>query len=75
MDAPGVSGDSMFTYVRYDADLSDRALEALGVKDPKQRKQVRKLDAVKEVPLLQELGRRAAADVDLDDHFAGFLQT
>lgn len=74
LGAIGVSGESMFTYVRYDADLSDEALKAFGVEDPKRRKRVRKLDAIKEVPLLQELGRRAAADVDLDRHFAGFLQ-
>jgi hypothetical protein len=73
LDATGVSGDNLFTYVRYNADLSDEALEDFGVKDPKRRKKARKLDAVKEVPLLQELGRRAAADVDLDRHFAGFL--
>lgn len=73
LDVPGVSGQSLFTYVRYNADLSDEALEAFGVSDPKQRKRVRKLDAVKEIPLLQKLGRHAAADVDLDRHFAGFL--
>ena len=75
LDATGVSGDSLFTYVRYTADLSDEGLKAFGIEDPKRRKRVRKLDAVKEAPLLQELGRRAAADVDLDRHFAGFLQT
>jgi len=73
LDATGVAGHSLFTYVRYNADLSDEALQAAGVKDPKRRRQVRKLDAVKEIPLLQELGRRAAADVDMDRHFAGFL--
>lgn len=73
LDAPGLSGDNLFTYVRYDADLSDEALQAFGVKDPKRRKRVRKLDAVDQVPLLQELGRYAAASFDLDRHFAGFL--
>lgn len=73
LDATGISGESLFTYVRYNADLSDEALEDFGVEDPKRRKKVRQLDAVNEVPLLQELGRRAAADVDLDCHFAGFL--
>jgi hypothetical protein len=73
LDATGVSGDSLFTYVRYNADLSDEALRDAGIADPNRRKQVRKLDAVTEVPLLQELGRRAAEDVDLDRHFAGFL--
>jgi uncharacterized protein len=74
LDATGVSGDNLFTYVRYDADLSDEALQNLGVTDPNQRQRVRKLDAVNEVPLLQQLGRHAATSVDLDRHFAGFLQ-
>jgi len=71
--ASGVSGASLFTYVRYDADLSDEALQNFGVKDPKQRKRVRKLDAVNKIPLLQDIGGRAAEDVDLHRHFAGFL--
>jgi hypothetical protein len=74
LDATGVSGANLFTYVRYDADLSDEALRKFGVKDPAQRKRLRKLDAVNEVPLLQQLGRHAAAGIDLDRHFAGFLQ-
>jgi hypothetical protein len=74
LDAIGVSGSNLFTYVRYNADLSDDALRDLGITDRKQRKRVRKLDAVREVPLLQKLGRQAADDVDLDRHFAGFLQ-
>jgi hypothetical protein len=69
----GVSGQSLFTYVRYNADLSDEALKDFGVDDPKRRKQVRKLDAVKEIPLLQQLGRHAAAEVALDRQFDGFL--
>ena len=73
LDAPGLSGDNLFTYVRYDADLSDEALQAFGIQHPKRRKRVRKLDAVDEIPLLQELGRSAAGGVDLDRHFAGFL--
>jgi uncharacterized protein len=73
LDAPGISGQNLFTYVRYNADLSDEALTAFGVDNPKQRKQVRKLDAVNEIPLLQKLGRHAAAEVDLNRHFDGFL--
>jgi len=74
LNAPGIGGQNLFTYVRYDADLSDEALQKFPVKDRKQRERVRKLDAVKEIPLLQQIGRRAAEDVDLDRHFAGFLQ-
>lgn len=74
IDAAGIAGQNLFTYVRYNADLSDEALTAFGVEDPKQRKRVRKLDAVQEIPLLQALGRQAAEGVDLDRHFAGFLR-
>jgi hypothetical protein len=73
IDADGVGGTSLFTYVRYNADLSDRALIAAGVGDLQVRKRVRKLDAVDQLPLLQQLGQSVAAEVDLDAHFAGFL--
>ncbi len=71
--ADSVGGRSLFTYLRYDADLSDPALEAAGITDPGVRKRVRKLDAVDRLPTLQQLGRTVAAKVDLDNHFAGFL--
>lgn len=71
--ADSVGGRSLFTYVRYDADLSDRALKDAGITDPGVRKRVRKLDAVDQLPVLQQLGRTVAAKVDLDNHFAGFL--
>ena len=73
LDAPGLSGDNLFTYVRYDADLSDEALQAFGILDTKRRKRLRKLDAVDQMPLLQDIGRHAAAGVDPDRHFTGFL--
>jgi hypothetical protein len=73
LDAPGLFGDNLFTYVRYDADLADEALQAFGIRDPKRRKRLRKLDAVDEMLLLQDIGCHAAACVDLDRHFAGFL--
>jgi uncharacterized protein len=73
LDAPGLSSDNLFTYVRYDADLSDEALQAFGIRETKRRKRLRKLDAVDEMPLLQDIGRHAAAGVDPDGHFAGFL--
>ena len=70
---PGIGGANLFSYVRYDADLSDRALEEFGVTDLKVRKRVRKLDAVDQLPLLRELGRTVAGHVDIDRHFDGFL--
>ena len=69
----GVAGSPLFTYVRYDADLSDEKLRDAGITDRKAQKQVRKLDAVDRLKELQHLGRRAATDVDLEEHFADFL--
>jgi hypothetical protein len=66
-------GRSLFTYVRYDADLSDHALTAAGITDVRVRKRVRKLDAVDQLPLLQRLGQGVAANINIDTDFAGFL--
>jgi hypothetical protein len=38
LDAPGLSSDNLFTYVRYDADLSDEALQAFGIRETKRRR-------------------------------------
>jgi len=71
--APGIGGTTLFSYVRYDADLSDRALEEFGVTDPRVRKRVRQLDAVDQLSLLRDLGQDVARHVDIDQHFIGFL--
>lgn len=73
--AQGVAGANLFTYVRYDADLSDNALKVLGIKRKKHRERVRKLDAVDQLPTLKRIGRHAASAVDLEAHFAGFVAT
>lgn len=69
---PGVSG-SAFTYLRYNADLSARALANAGITDPAKQAELRKLDAVGSMSQLQDLGRRVGATIDLQQHFAGFL--
>jgi hypothetical protein len=66
------TGRNLFTYVRYDADLSDDALAAFGVTSPRDRKRLRKLDAVDAVPQLRELGRSVGQRIDYDRDFAGF---
>ncbi len=73
VEAPGIGGANLFSYVRYDADLSNAALEAFGVIDPKVGQRVRKLDAVDQLPLLRDLGNDTARHVDIDRHFDGFL--
>lgn len=65
--------DAAFTYVRYEADLSDTALIDSGITSPKQRKRIRKLDAVDQLDQIDQIGRTAASNVDVSAHFAGFL--
>lgn len=71
--AASIGGEGMFTYARYDADLSDQALIEAGYHDLRVRRRLRKLDAVDCLPLLQQLGRRVAAHVDIEDQLRAFL--
>jgi hypothetical protein len=61
LDVTGVAGRSLFTYLRYNADLSEEPAA------------VRKLDAVDSLPRLQELGRSVGASIDFERDFEGFL--
>jgi uncharacterized protein len=72
-DLTGVAGRNLFTYLRYNADLSAGALAAAGIGDEKRQERIRKLDAVDCLPELRELGRRVGAGIDLERDFAGFL--
>ena len=61
----------LFTYVRYNAELSREGLDRLGLKtiDPKK---VQKLDAVANIPDLRRVGKAVARKVKAD-HFKGFV--
>ena len=48
--ADGVGGQSLFTYVRYNADLSEDALRAEDITDAGLRRSLRKLDSVDRIP-------------------------
>lgn len=62
----------LFTYLRYNAELSRPGLNALGL--PKvEPKQVQTLDAVDRIPELQEVGRAVVASKMRPEHFEGFL--
>ena len=61
----------LFTYVRYNAELSLAGLDALGLGDIDAEK-VQKLDDVDGVPDLQRIGRAVAARDVHESHFAGF---
>jgi len=60
----------MFTYVRYNADLSRRGLDALSLPNIVPA-HVQALDSIEHIPALQEVGRAVAASV-VPAHFAGF---
>jgi hypothetical protein len=60
----------LFTYLRYNADLSDLGLRKLGISEI-HAPRVRKLDSHKQVNELQAIGRAAATEVAVE-HFAGF---
>jgi Patatin-like phospholipase len=70
----GVAERSLFTYLRYDADLSDEALQKRGV-SAREAARLRKLDAVKSLPELRAIGRDVGAEIDLEAHFAGFIES
>jgi hypothetical protein len=64
--------DKLFTYVRYDADLSDEALAQYGVRVDSH--ELARLDAVEHADTLIELGA-AYAEAHLNiDHFRGFIK-
>jgi uncharacterized protein len=69
----GSAGEPLFTYLRFDADLSDAALIAAGVGPRRRRSRIRALDAVSAMDDLEALGAGVAATVDVERQLAGFL--
>lgn len=70
---PGCKGpcDKLFTYLRYNAELSKTGLERLGVGhlDPEH---VQQMDSVDHIGEMQELGQALAQQKVKAEHFAGF---
>jgi len=62
----------LFTYMRYNADLTRDGLTELGLGHIEPR-HVQKLDSVDHISELREVGRAVARQVNID-HFEGFLQ-
>jgi hypothetical protein len=72
VEAGGLCTPKLFTYMRYDVDLSQEGLDALGLKHIKAH-DVQPLQQVDHLDELQTVGRVAAQhDVRLE-HFAGFV--
>jgi hypothetical protein len=69
---PGPVHPKLFTYMRYNADLSRRGLDKLGLPDVRPE-DVQQLDSVDHVSELKEVGQAAAGAV-AREQFAGFLR-
>ena len=67
---PLAAKDKLFTYVRYNAELSEAGLAKLGCQDLLPA-DVQRLDAVEAIPQLRKVGREAARAVS-PAHFASF---
>jgi patatin-like phospholipase/acyl hydrolase len=67
----GPAREKLFTYMRYNAELTREGLSALGL--PKVAPEnVQKLDAIESIPELQEVGRAVGTMKVKDEHFDGF---
>lgn len=66
-----VGPNKLFTYMRYNAELSEDGLKALGLTDIKPE-DVQKLDSVEHIPELQRVGKAVAMKVK-PEHFSGFI--
>ena len=71
---PLARGDKLFTYLRYNAELTREGLDRLGCPDIDPRA-VQKLDSIDGIPDLQHVGRRVAETKLRDEHFADFPPT
>ncbi len=60
-----------FLYVRYNADLSDKGMQEMGLGHINSE-HVRLMDSVKHIDKLREVGRAAAKQVSMD-HFGSFV--
>ncbi|WP_434620593.1 patatin-like phospholipase family protein [Arthrobacter sp. A5] len=68
---PGILDPRLFTYLRYDADVSREGLDALGLSDIRPE-HVQRLDSVDYIGELRRTGVKLAHQVSRA-HFAGFL--
>lgn len=64
----------LFTYLRYNAELTESGLAALGLKDIEPKK-VQQLDSVEFIPDLQRVGRAVADSKVKVEHFQNFQKT
>ena len=68
----GPAQPKLFTYVRYNAELTRRGLDALGLRDVNPE-HVQKMDSTDHIGELQKVGEAVAAAKVKETHFAGFV--
>ncbi|MEO1374575.1 MAG: patatin-like phospholipase family protein [Cyanobacteria bacterium J06635_10] len=64
----------LFTYLRYDVELTDKGLDKLGLKGKVNPKDVEKMDSVKHMNKLTLIGQELAKKVK-PEHFENFVQS
>jgi hypothetical protein len=64
-------GEKLFSYLRYNAELTREGLDSLGCSEIEPRA-VQKLDSIEGIPDLQRVGRRVAETKVREEHFGGF---
>jgi hypothetical protein len=72
MGAASPAGQKLFTYLRYNAELTSEGLSALGLSGIEPNN-VQKLDSVDYIPDLQRIGKAIGAIKIKEEHFANFL--
>ena len=68
----GLPGERMFTYMRYNAELTAESLTVLGLPDIRPD-DVQKMDSVDHIAELQKIGQKVAERDVESSHFEGFL--
>jgi patatin-like phospholipase/acyl hydrolase len=71
-DDPNWTGSKLFTYLRYDPDVTQTGINALGLNDIAAGT-VQVMDSVEHIPAIQRLGKTYAAEHFQLQHFEGFL--
>ena len=71
-DAKGPVGQKLFTYLRYNAELTPEGLKALGLAGI-EPKNVQKLDSIDHIADLQRIGKAVGSMRVKEEHFANFL--
>ena len=71
-DDPNWTGSKLFSYLRYDPDVTQAGINALGLNDIAAGT-VQVLDSVEHIPAIQRLGKTYAGEHFKLQHFEGFL--